>query len=202
MMMGPRLAALVLLSAGLAAVGAGPLRLGDAPVRAAAGATAAGAHGNRAATAATLRAAERLVGVDPRRLGVRVVPAPPRPGLAARYDRERRTVTIFASSGTAPHRVAHDLAHELAHAIDLEHLSATDRRAYLARRGARGAAWWPGRDASDYAVGSGDFAEVFALCHAASPVFRSRLAPRPADPCAVLGPVASRIAARASKVGA
>ena len=40
--------------------------------------------------------------------------------------------------------------------------------------------------ASDYRSGAGDFAEVFALCHSVSPVFRSRLAPRPQDPCAVL----------------
>ena len=190
-----RLLAMVLVLAGLAAVGVGMARAGDAPVRAA-------GHEDRAATGATLRAAERLVRLDPRRLGVRVMLAPPRPGLAARYDRTRRTITIFAAAGTAPHRVAHDLAHELAHAIDVEHLSAADRRAYLARRGPRGAAWWPGAAVTDYAVGSGDFAEVFALCHAPSPVFRSRLAPRPADPCAVLGPVASRIAARASTTGA
>ena len=197
-----RLGALVLLSGGLAAVGLALARVGDVPVRAFAGASAQPAAEDPAAARATLRAAERLVRVDPHRLGVRVVVARPRPGLAARYDRKRRTVTIFAAPGAAAHRVAHDLAHELAHAIDVEHLSAADRRAYLARRGAGGGAWWPGAEASDYAVGSGDFAEVFALCHAASPVFRSRLAPRPAEPCAVLGAVASRIAARASKEGA
>ena len=194
-----RLALVALFSAGLATACVALARLGDAPVRTSAGAQAADDRGHRTAAAATLRAAERLVGLDPRRLGVRVMLARPRPGLAARYDPERRTVSIFAARGTAPHRVAHDLAHELAHVIDVEHLSPADRRAYLARRGARGVAWWPGRDASDYTVGSGDFAEVFALCHAASPVFRSRLAPRPADPCALLGAVASRIAGRASK---
>jgi hypothetical protein len=196
-----RLAVVVLLSAGLAAVGVALTHVGEAPPSAVAGKLPPHAAQDRAAARATLRAGARLVGLDPARLGVRVALAHPRPGLAARYDRERRMVTIFAAPGTAPHRVAHDLAHELAHAVDVEHLTATDRRAYLLRRGSAGAAWWPGPDASDYGVGSGDFAEVFALCHAASPVFRSRLAPRPADPCAVLGAAASRIAARASKVG-
>ncbi len=32
----------------------------------------------------------------------------------------------------------------------------------------------------------GDFAEVFAACHAASPEFRSRLAAPPDDPCGML----------------
>jgi len=196
-----RLAVLVLLSAGLAGVGIALTHVGGAPPRAAAGERAAHAAQDPAAARATLRAGARLVRLGPARLGVRVELAQPRPGLAARYDRARRTVTIFAAAGTAPHRVAHDLAHELAHAVDVERLTAADRRAYLVRRGSPRAGWWPGPDASDYAVGSGDFAEVFALCHAASPVFRSRLASRPADPCAVLGPAASRIAARASKVG-
>jgi hypothetical protein len=196
-----RLAVLALLGAGLAGIGAALTHVGGAPPRASAGERAAEAP-DPAAQRATLRAGARLVGLDPARLGVRAELARPQPGLAARYDRERRAVTIFAAPGTAPHRVAHDLAHELAHAVDVEHLTAAERRAYLRRRGAPRVAWWPAADASDYAVGSGDFAEVFALCHAASPVFRSRLAPRPADPCAVLGPVASRIAARASKVGA
>jgi hypothetical protein len=194
-----RLAVLLALSAGLAGIGPALTHVGGAPPRTSAGERPSAPAPDPAAERATLRAGARLVGLDPVRLGVRTELTRPRPGLAARYDRERRTVTIFAAPGTAPHRVAHDLAHELAHAVDVEHLTAAERRAYLTRRGAPRAAWWPAADASDYAVGSGDFAEVFALCHAASPVFRSRLAPRPADPCAVLGPVASRIAARASK---
>jgi hypothetical protein len=123
-------------------------------------------------------------------LGYRVAPAPPRTGLEAQIDRTHRRITLFLTGHEAPHVIAHDLAHELGHAVDFEHLTDADRRAYLARRGRPAAAWWP-RGASDYAVGAGDFAEVYALCHAASPVFRSRLAPRPQEPCRVL-PAAAR----------
>jgi len=65
-------------------------------------------------------------------------------------------------------------------------MSAGQRAAYLRARGVPGAAWAPDAGASDYRSGAGDFAEVFALCQAASSVYRSRLAPRPQDPCAVL----------------
>jgi hypothetical protein len=165
-------------------------------------ATTAPARTPTAATAPAraLRAAEALVGLDARRLGLTLALHDPRPGVAARLDHTTATVTLFASGAEAPHRLAHDLAHELGHAVDLDALAAADRRAYLARRGRPGATWWPAATtASDYATGAGDFAEVFALCHAASPVFRSRLAPRPVDACALLPPAASSYAARASK---
>ena len=102
-----------------------------------------------------------------------------------------RTITLYSRVTDAPHRVAHDLAHELGHAVDADRLSAADRAAYLRRRGVADAAWWPSGRGADYASGAGDFAEVFALCHAASAEFRSRLAPPPADPCAAL-PAAAR----------
>jgi hypothetical protein len=188
---GARAALAAALVAGSAAGCGGAEQAGDAPERAARPAPD---------PATTLRAAEALVGLDARRLGVRVALRGPRPGLAARLDHASATVTLFASGAEAPHRLAHDLAHELGHAVDLDRLSAADRRAYLARRGRPRAAWWPPAGvASDYGAGAGDFAEVFALCHAASPVFRSRLAPRPVDACALLPPAASSYAARASK---
>jgi hypothetical protein len=94
--------------------------------------------------------------------------------------------------GDAPHRTAHDLAHEIGHAFDAVHMTPAARRAYLARRGVPHAAWWPRDRHGDYSVGAGDFAEVYALCHAASPDFRSRLAPRPVDACAILPAEAAR----------
>ena len=142
------------------------------------------------AARAALHAAGPLLTVAPGAIGYRVAVAPPRPGVEADIDRERHRITLFLSGHEVPHRVAHDLAHEIGHAVDFERLTDADRRAYLARRGRAGAAWWPD-GASDYAVGAGDFAEVYALCHAASPIFRSRLGPRPANPCAVL-PAAAR----------
>jgi hypothetical protein len=141
------------------------------------------------AARATLRAAEPLMSVGAGALGYRVALAPSRPGVEADIDREQRRITLFLSAHEVPHLVAHDLAHEIGHAVDLARLTEADRRAYLVRRGRPGGPWWP-RGASDYAVGAGDFAEVYALCHAASPTFRSTLAPRPADPCAVLPAVA------------
>jgi hypothetical protein len=143
-----------------------------------------------AAARAALHAAGPLLTVGPGALGYRVAVAPPRPGVEADIDRERHRITLFLTGHEVPHRVAHDLAHEIGHAVDFERLTDADRHAYLARRGRAGAAWWPD-GASDYAVGAGDFAEVYALCHAASPIFRSRLAPRPANACAVL-PAAAR----------
>jgi hypothetical protein len=141
-----------------------------------------------AAARALVRRAERLVTVGPRALGYRVRIAGPRPDVRAQTDTAARTITLFVSPADAPHRVAHDLGHELGHAFDAVRLSTAQRAAYLRARGAPGAAWWPGGAVSDYRSGAGDFAEVFALCHAASPEFRSRLAPRPQDPCGLLPP--------------
>ena len=142
-----------------------------------------------AASAAQLRAvADRAAALvaDPRRFGYRLVLAPARQDMRGRIDPRARTITLFIDPRDATHRIAHDLAHELGHAYDLAHMTETDRAAYLRRRGAAGAAWWPSAESADYAVGAGDFAETFALCHAASPEFRSRLAPQPADPCGML----------------
>jgi hypothetical protein len=130
--------------------------------------------------------AQTLVSVRPEELGYRLRVAGPLPGVRGRTDTATRTITLFVSPTDAPHRVAHDLGHEIGHAFDATRLSAAERAAYLRARGAPSAAWWPGGKASDYRSGAGDFAEVYALCHAASPDFRSRLAARPQDPCAAL----------------
>jgi hypothetical protein len=136
-----------------------------------------------------LRRALPLVGgISARALGYRLVLAPRSDaGLRALTDTESHTITLYLARDDTPHRTAHDLAHELGHAWDAEHMTAATRHAYLVARGVPRASWWPTKGGlSDYDSGAGDFAEVFALCHAASPDFRSRLAPRPADPCAVL----------------
>ncbi|MEA2249874.1 MAG: hypothetical protein QOJ82_2132 [Solirubrobacteraceae bacterium] len=156
-----------------------------------------GSSFDAAAARATLRATGPLLSVGAGSLGYRVVLAPGRPGVEGNIDRSDRRITLFMQATEAPHRVAHDLAHEIGHAFDFERMTNADRRAYLARRGRPDAPWWP-KAASDYGVGAGDFAEVFALCHAASPIFRSRLAPRPADACAVL-PAAARAKMSASE---
>jgi hypothetical protein len=140
--------------------------------------------------------AQTLVSVRAEELGYRLHVAGPVAGVRGRTDTAARTITLFVSPTDAPHRVAHDLGHEIGHAFDATRLSAADRAAYLRARGAPSAPWWPGARASDYRSGAGDFAEVYALCHAASPDFRSRLAARPQDPCAALPK-----AARAAKLG-
>jgi hypothetical protein len=158
---------------------------------------AAAADGARAGAPAdgAIDRALPLISFDPRSLGHHIRVAPARPGVRAELDRRTRTITLFARASDPPHRWAHDLAHELGHAFDDLRMTAADRREYLSQRGRPGAQWAAAPGASDYATGAGDFAEVFALCHAASPDFRSRLASRPEDPCTVLPSAALRLPA-------
>lgn len=139
-----------------------------------------------AAARAVVAAAQRLVSVTPAQVGYRLRVAGPLPGIRGRTDNATRTITLFVSPHDVPHVVAHDLGHEIGHAFDARRLTGAQRAAYLRARGVPSAPWLPGRVASDYRSGAGDFAEVFALCHAASPEYRSRLAARPQDPCGVL----------------
>jgi hypothetical protein len=156
---------------------------GDPPAAPAAGFSARAATG---ATHALVQRAQALVDVRPGDLGYRLVVSGPRPGVRGQTDTKLRTITLYVDARDATHRVAHDLAHEIGHAYDARRLSAAQRSAWVRARGAPAAAWFPAQAGSDYASGAGDFAEVFARCHAASPEFRSRLAPRPADACALL----------------
>ena len=139
-----------------------------------------------AVAGAVVRRAQALVDVTPAQVGYRLRVEGPLPGVRGRIDTGARTITLFVAPGSAAHRVAHDLAHEIGHAVDAGRLSAAQRAAWVRARGAAGAAWWPSGEGSDYRSGAGDFAEVFALCHAASPDFRSRLAIRPQDACGLL----------------
>jgi hypothetical protein len=152
--------------------------------------------GLRAPTTAQQRTLESRVkqlvpNVSAEALGYTLHWGAPRAGARAQVDAERGEVWVFARRGDTPHRVAHDLAHELGHAYDQQRMSDAARREYLARRGRPDAAWWPGEGGHDYDAGAEDFAEVFALCHAASPEFRSRLAVRPDAPCKLLPPAAA-----------
>jgi hypothetical protein len=172
--------ALVSSAAAFAAAGGGRDRAGVRPeaVPIRPGGPAAQAAGRRAL---------RLVSYPWRTLGYRIVFAPARPGLRGETIRATHTIAIFVRPSDVPHRIAHDIAHELGHAYDDRHMTPALRRAYLGRRGVPRARWWPWQ-ATDYGAGAGDFAEVFALCHAASPEFRSTLAPLPADACGALPP--------------
>jgi len=119
-------------------------------------------------------------------LGYEIVFAPGQPDVRAQTDTVTHRITVFLARGDAVHRVAHDIGHELGHAYDATHLTNAQRASYLEARGAQGAVWFPGDRFSDYDTGAGDFAEVFAACHAASPEFRSRLRPRPSQPCSLI----------------
>ena len=149
-----------------------------------------------AAARAVVDRARRLTTLTPAQLGYTLRVAGPVAGLRGQTDNATRTITLFVSPNDMPNVVAHDLAHEIGHAYDAQRMTAAQRAAYLRARGVRDAPWLPGAQASDYRSGAGDFAEVFALCHAASPVYRSRLASRPADPCGALPKDA-----RAAKLG-
>jgi len=145
------------------------------------------------AARAVVARARTMVSAAPEALGYRLVVAGPVTGLRGQTDTAARTITLFVAPDDAPSAVAHDLGHEMGHAFDATRVTDAQRETYLRARGVPRATWFPGSGASDLRSGAGDFAEVFALCHSVSPVFRSRLAARPADPCGVL-PTAARTA--------
>lgn len=126
-----------------------------------------------------------LVAIPATGLGVDVDVTGPRPGVRATTDLVARRVTLHVRDAPA-HRLAHDLAHELGHVVDADLLDTAGRRRWLAARGAPPETPWRPVGSSDYRSGAGDFAEVHAACHAASPEFRSLVAERPSDPCALL----------------
>jgi hypothetical protein len=151
---------------------------------------------SQAATSAGLRGLH-LVNFDASIVNYRLDFRPARPDVRGQIDPARRIITVFVAPDDAPHLVAHDIAHELGHAYDARFMTPALRAQYLAARGRTGLPWWPGTRAADYragavndyASGAGDFAEVFALCHAPSPEFRSTLAARPQDPCRLIPPL-------------
>jgi hypothetical protein len=126
------------------------------------------------------------------RLGYRILFAPGRPGIRAKTDKAHRTITIYVRLTDTPQRIAHDIAHELGHAFDARYLGPRARHAYVVLRGRPYAAWLPRHAGSDYASAAGDFAEVFALCHAPSREFRSTFARKPAHPCVLVRKVVER----------
>ena len=134
-----------------------------------------------------------LVHLDPRTVGATVRVAGPREGVRAEFDPDSRVVTLFADPRDPSHLLAHDIAHELGHAFDTASMTGAQHDAYLRHRGHAGTRWWARPGAADYAVGAGDFAEVFASCFSASPEFRGRLGPRPDYPCALLPADARRL---------
>ena len=175
------------VSAGSDAIGAG--KSASSPMKAADPDPASPARSARA----LLARAMPLVHLDPRSVGATVRVAPPRRGLRAEFDPKSRVVTLFADPRDPSHLLAHDIAHELGHAFDTASMTRAQRDRYLRRRGQPGTRWWAEPGTADYAVGAGDFAEVFSSCFSASPEFRGRLGPRPPYPCELLPAAARRL---------
>ena len=77
-------------------------------------------------------------------------------------------IEVFVRPGDSAEGLAHVIAHEMGHAVDVVRLSDTDRAAWAAARGyGTQATWWVSSGGSDFASGSGDFAESFAWWQAA-----------------------------------
>jgi len=96
----------------------------------------------------------------------------PRVGLRALTFPYERRIEIYVRPTDTPGQLAHVIAHEIGHAIDVEHNSADERRAWLASRELDADyPWWPGSGLSDFATGAGDFAECFATWRTGSPSF-------------------------------
>ena len=77
-------------------------------------------------------------------------------------------IEVFVRPGDTAEGLAHVVAHEMGHAVDVVRLSDTDRAAWAAARGyGAQSSWWVSSGGSDFASGSGDFAESFAWWQAA-----------------------------------
>ncbi len=87
---------------------------------------------------------------------------PGRPGYLGGTWTETKRVEVYVREGQSVEEIAFTLAHELGHAIDVTHFGDADRKRWASVRGFD-APWWAGSGVSDYASGSGDFAESFAV---------------------------------------
>jgi len=76
---------------------------------------------------------------------------------------EERLVQVYVRPSMTADQIAHVLAHELGHAIDVTYFDDTVRSAIQLARGRRAdAPWWVESGATDFASGSGDWAEMFS----------------------------------------
>lgn len=83
--------------------------------------------------------------------------------LGGTLTNEQR-IEIYVREGQSPHEIAFTLAHELGHAVDLTYLTDAERQTWKVTRGiSTSTPWWAGSGVSDYASGSGDWAEAFAV---------------------------------------
>lgn len=86
-------------------------------------------------------------------------------GDSGRYhgltNSHHKTIVVYVEASDSPASVAEVLMHEVGHAIDLEYLTDSTRRSWIELRNMP-SVWWAGDGLSDFAVGSGDFAEAVA----------------------------------------
>jgi len=88
----------------------------------------------------------------------------PRPSILGVTLPHDKHIEIYVRTGQSVFEVAFTLAHELGHAVDITYNTAAEREAWLAARSiAPGHDWWTGSGQRDFEVGSGDFAETFAV---------------------------------------
>jgi hypothetical protein len=89
-------------------------------------------------------------------------------------------ITVYVRPTDSIQMTAVNIAHELGHLIDFRLRSDAERAEWLQERGRPNASWWTCNYCSDYAYGSGDFAETFAAWEVGPLDYRSTLAPLPA----------------------
>lgn len=105
-------------------------------------------------------------------LGYTISFHPPRSGYRGlTYPYENR-IEIFVSPQLSEAQLAHVIAHEIGHAVDVVRNTGEDRMRWLSARGfSSSTPWWAGDGVSDFASGSGDFAECFATWQVGSPSY-------------------------------
>lgn len=120
-------------------------------------------------SAPTSRGADRLaatlerLGVEPELAapGWSFVATGPLPGAVAVTLPRSRRVLVDVTTALDLDPV---VAHELGHVVDVDHLDAELRHAWLAdRRAPAEVSWWPTGSLDDLSVGAGDFAEAVAV---------------------------------------
>ncbi|MBK5306669.1 MAG: hypothetical protein JJD92_08295 [Frankiaceae bacterium] len=116
------------------------------------------------------------------RSGVTVAFKGARAGYLGLTYPERHHVDVFVRSCSAESMtlLRHVMSHEMGHAFDAAHMTAAERRAYMAMRGIpAGTPWFGCNYCTDFATPAGDFAETYSQWQRSSRDSRSKIAPMP-----------------------